>query len=56
MASSGPTSPGDNDDDINDDHDDDDDDVLTSRCTWKANETAADLKAMTQGPHTLDKP
>ena len=29
---------------------------LVSRCTWKAGETKADLKTMTQGPHTLDKP
>jgi len=29
---------------------------LESRCTWKANETKADLKTMTQGPHSLDKP
>ena len=29
---------------------------LESRCTWKRNETKADLKTMTQGPHSLDKP
>ena len=29
---------------------------LVSRCTWKANETKVDLKSMSQGPHTLDRP
>merc|ERR1719433_1182261 len=29
---------------------------LTSRCTWKPNENKVDLKAMMQGPHSLDKP
>ena len=29
---------------------------LVSRCTWKAGQTKADVKNMTQGPHTLDTP
>ena len=29
---------------------------LVSRCTWKPNETKADVKNMKQGPHSLDKP
>merc|ERR1719452_89240 len=29
---------------------------LVSRCTWRAGETKADMKSMTQGPHTLDTP
>jgi len=29
---------------------------LTSRCTWRPNEGKQDLKLMTQGPHSLDKP
>jgi len=29
---------------------------LNSRCTWAAGQTKPDLKNMTQGPHTLDKP
>ena len=29
---------------------------LASRCSWKPNETKVDLKNMTQGPHSLDKP
>jgi len=29
---------------------------LSSRCTWAAGQTKPDLKNMTQGPHTLDKP
>jgi len=28
---------------------------LTSRCTWKANETKPDMKKGTQGPHSIDK-
>eukprot|EP00092_Neocalanus_flemingeri_P014100 GFUD01015209.1.p1 GENE.GFUD01015209.1~~GFUD01015209.1.p1 ORF type:complete len:583 (-),score=126.94 GFUD01015209.1:985-2733(-) len=28
---------------------------LTSRCTWRPNETKPDLKKGTQGPHTIDK-
>ena len=29
---------------------------LVSRCSWKPNETKVDLKTLTQGPHSLDKP
>merc|ERR1719433_276515 len=29
---------------------------LTSRCTWSPNETKQDLKTMTQGPHSIDRP
>ena len=28
---------------------------LTSRCTWKPNETKPDMKKGTQGPHSIDK-